>query len=141
MTDYIELICVKEKSKLRVRIITPGYYNDANCQFPRDMRMENRKFRVPKEYVNLITQRGKYFYSVKKRDYIEIVKEEIDINNLKIYEDNSNNDCAICLVNTKSVVFYKCGHYYCCKDCASFITKCPICRESIVQYIEKELVL
>lgn len=38
----VTLKCLKEKNKLRVRIISPGYYNNANCQFPRNIRLEGR---------------------------------------------------------------------------------------------------
>lgn len=64
---FVELICVKKDGKLRVRILSEGYYNDANCQFPKDLRVENRRFRVPVANVNLITMKGKYYYSVKKK--------------------------------------------------------------------------
>ena len=48
MSDQqVYLECVREKSKLRVRIISPGYYSDANCQFPRAIRVEGRKYSVP----------------------------------------------------------------------------------------------
>jgi len=40
--DIVYLQCVKVKNKLRVRITTPGYKNDANCQFPRAIRVEGR---------------------------------------------------------------------------------------------------
>jgi hypothetical protein len=141
MSDYIELVCIKEGSKLRVRILTNGYYNQANCQFPRALRIEGRKFRVKCEHINLITSRGKYFYSVKKKEHIEILDEEvdelcIDLKSFQIY-DSKMDDCAICLSNTKTTVFYPCGHYYCCSDCSYQIKKCPICRKDISKLIEK----
>ena len=34
-TNYVYLKCVKEGKKLRIRITSPGYNNDANCQFPK----------------------------------------------------------------------------------------------------------
>ena len=30
MNEIVELICVKERNKLRVKIITPGYLNRTN---------------------------------------------------------------------------------------------------------------
>lgn len=33
------LKCVKEGSKLRIKIISDGYLNSANCQFPRALRV------------------------------------------------------------------------------------------------------
>lgn len=134
--DCVELICINEKGKLRVKIITNGYYNDANCQFPKKIRLEGRKYKVNKVHVKLITQRGKYFYSIKTKD-IQILDEDIDLSNLKIYE-NPDIECIICMVNAKNRIF-NCGHYYCCDVCASRITKCPICREVITNIIDSNL--
>jgi hypothetical protein len=38
------LKCVKEGSKLRIKIISSGFFNEANCQFPKNIRVEGRKF-------------------------------------------------------------------------------------------------
>lgn len=139
--SFVELVCVKERNKLRVRILTSGYYNNANCQFPRDLRVEGRKFRVNTDHVKLITVRGKYFYSVKNKSHIEIVNDiSIDLKNFKVFEDNKVEDCAICLCNTKDTVFYPCGHYYCCNECSNKLSNCPICRNTISQKIEKSLI-
>ena len=140
--EYVEMICVKEKSKLRVKIITHSYLNYANVQFPRDLRIEGRKFRVPSSYVNLISTRGKYFYSVKKREQIVIMEniENVNIENIKIFQDESISECAICLDCEKDTIFYPCGHYYCCDACSKQIINCPICRVDITLCIKKELV-
>ena len=38
-------------------------------------------------------------------------------------------DCGICLTNKIDVMFYKCGHLYCCENCAVKLNgTCPICR-------------
>jgi Ca-activated chloride channel family protein len=41
--NYVELACIKQGSKLRVKIVSAGYLNYANCQFPRDIRIEGAK--------------------------------------------------------------------------------------------------
>lgn len=64
----ITLICVKEGSKLKVKILTPGYIKNANCQFPRDIRIEGRRFSVDSSYMNLVINNGRYFYSVKNKN-------------------------------------------------------------------------
>jgi hypothetical protein len=138
-TEFVQLICVKEKSKLRVKIITQSYINYANVQFPRDLRIEGRKFKVPANYVNLICSRGKYFYSVKKREQIEII-DNIDLSNLQIYQDVDVSECAICLTNEKNTIFNPCGHFYCCDVCSKQIKSCPICRTNITSNIHKNLV-
>lgn len=133
------LECVKEKSKLRVRILTQGYYRDANCQFPRDLRVEGRKFEVKAENVKLINTRGKYYYSVRDRAHIKILEEaEIDLSQLKIYQDEDTDDCAICLSETKDSIFFPCGHFYTCESCSKKVQNCPVCRAKISQIIPKE---
>lgn len=138
--DHVILHCVKEKSKLRVKILSPGYYQDANCMFPRDLRIEGRKFKVPVYAVQLITTRGKYYYSVKDKFGIDILDEGYVIPppaDMKIFEDIDNPECCICLSEPKSVVINPCGHYYMCKGCSASVTKCPICRVQIKGCIEK----
>lgn len=51
--DNVYLKCIKESGKLRVKIISPGYNQNANCQFPRDMRVENRVFCVPANNISV----------------------------------------------------------------------------------------
>ena len=38
--EQIQLKCVREGKKLRIKIISPGYIQSANCRFPRDIREE-----------------------------------------------------------------------------------------------------
>jgi hypothetical protein len=44
--------------------------------------------------------------------------------------------------NTKEIVFSKCGHYICCKECAINIfektKKCPICRNIINSIVNRD---
>ena len=50
--------CVKEGSKLRVRVVSPGYHADWYCQFPRDLRVEGARFVV--DQLREATQGGFY---------------------------------------------------------------------------------
>lgn len=137
-SNDVLLKCVKQGSKLRVRIISPGYYNDANCQFPKDIRKEGRVFKVNvKEVVLAEGSAGRYFYRIKNG--ITILDGVIDenITKVKIFEDRTENDCAVCLCSPKSTVIVPCGHFYTCKDCSSKLDKCPICRGSILKLIDK----
>ena len=146
--DYIYLTCIKEKSKLRVRILTSGYFDKANCQFPRDLRIEGRYFKVHKRNVKLITTRGKYYYCVKSKHDIEIIDEIVmlerelsescSVSGLKIYEDQTQEECLICCDAKKDIIFYPCGHFYTCKTCSPNCSKCPICRVKVEAYINKE---
>ena len=64
--DFVRLKCVEEGRKLRIKIISPGYNSEANCQFPRDIRVANREYIVPREDVTFTDTRGKFFYRIKK---------------------------------------------------------------------------
>lgn len=146
-TEYVILECVEEGSKLRVKMKSPGYLINSNCQFPRDLRVAGRKFKVPVEYVKLMTQRGKYFYSIKNKSVIQIINDdehkELNMENIKkntkIYEDADTNDCAVCLCNEKDTVFIPCGHFYTCMGCSQQLKTCPICRCTITERISKSL--
>jgi len=36
--EVVRLQCVKVNGKLRIRVVSPGFNLDANCQFPRNIR-------------------------------------------------------------------------------------------------------
>lgn len=140
MNEIVELICVKERNKLRVKIITPGYLNTANCQFPKQLRVEGRKFQVKSTNIKLIQTRGKYFYSIAGKNIINqdtysTINSEINTIT-QIFEDETTNECSVCLDNEKNIVF-NCGHLYTCPDCSYRLTKCPICRIPITLRIDK----
>lgn len=137
-SEYVYLTCVKVGSKLRVRIVSPGYYSDANCMFPRAIRMAGRKYRVPRACVSLITTRGKYYYSVKAG--IEVLEEAVVLKPemIKIFEDTTTDECAICMMEKKSVIVNPCGHYYMCTACCQSVRNCPICRGPIQGFLRKE---
>lgn len=149
MENLVCLTCVKEKGKLRVKILSKGYLPNANCQFPRDLRVEGKNFYVNREYLKLAITRGKYFYSCLKRKEIHELptlennemKELIEITrafeNLKIYQDETTDECVVCMDGKKDTVFCPCGHYYCCSKCATKLTICPICRSPIDDRIDK----
>ena len=139
----IRLKCIKINGKLRVRILTPGYFTNANCQFPRDLRIEGRLYDVSASAVILVT-RNKNFYSVTKKSAIKIVSGDIDelsdllhVITINVFEDNASDDCAICMTNEKCMVIVPCGHYYTCAECTKKINKCPICRCGFTKSINK----
>jgi hypothetical protein len=134
----VTLICVKEGSRLRVKILSDGYIKNANCQFPRSIREEGAIYHVDSEYVNLHTSRGRYFYSVKKLSEITIVSNHPI--NLTIYENEEETECVICVSSLKDTVFVPCGHYYCCSSCSQQLDKCPICRSVLTRCINRSLV-
>lgn len=108
--EYIQLKCFKEGSKLRIKILSPGYIQSANCRFPRDLRNEGYIYLVPSSDITLIYTRNKFFYNIKKHN-IQIVNESIISINIKVYGDTNieNPECSICL-DTKSelIIFAPC---------------------------------
>lgn len=128
------LQCLADGSRLRVRIISPNYFNDLNCQFPRQIRKEGRVYKVKPSQIKLMKRPGTDFYSIKQAKDIIIVDEEAQITKVeKIFQDESTENCCICLDEKKYYVFSQCGHYYVCKSCydSSPFEKCPICRSVI----------
>lgn len=133
------LKCVKEGSKLRVKIVSSGYFNDSNCQFPRDLRAEGRMYKVPPESITLASSKnGNYFYRVKKGqiEVVNLVDPEV-LKKMTVFEDASLSECAICFEAPKDTVIVPCGHFYTCKPCSSKLQRCPICRGGITSIIDK----
>lgn len=137
----VNLVCIKEKSKLRIRIVSPGYKKEANCQFPRNLRIEGRKFTAPSNDVSLVKHGSSYFYRVKPSN-IKVVDEHVELelsqeykDNLKIYGENNHSDCVVCMCEVPDAVFGPCGHLSCCMGCANVLYsstgKCPMCRSGI----------
>lgn len=71
--EKIELVCIKEGGKLRVRIATLGYFTDANCIVPRELRMEHARYRVSPLDITLVTLHGTHYYNIRNRACIEVV--------------------------------------------------------------------
>jgi len=134
----VSLICVKEGNRLRIKITSDGYYNDANCMFPKNLRVEGARYLVPVQDVSLITRTNKYYYSVKKNN-IKVLSDAEIIKSMKVFEDADVQDCAICLENPKNIIIRPCGHFYLCSTCSKAVTNCPICRSKIIGVITKDM--
>lgn len=138
--EEVMLECVKEKSRLRVKIISPGYLNSANCRFPRNIREEGKKYSVPKSAISLISGRaGKYFYIIKKSE-IKVLDEEFKVD--KIYEEEGDI-CIVCMDQPYDMVIVPCGHYCLCSECTHAIRsgldpRCPICRGDIKNAVTRD---
>ena len=139
--EMVELVCIRVGGKLRVRITTPGYLREANCQFPRAIRAEGRRYRVPAADVRLAVG-ARNFYRVAGQ-HVEILGEAAPAAQspvARIYEDAEESACAICLTNEKEVVFAPCGHFFCCSPCASAVRACPICRAPIAARLDRSAI-
>lgn len=130
--DYVYLECIKEGKKLRVKIISPGYNNNANCQFPRAIRTEGCKYKCRASAISVAKNKGGFFYRVAKKG-IEILKDSMGMPE-KIYE---MVECCVCMDEESNIVLVPCGHLVMCKNCSKEIEKCPICRQKIIMKINK----
>ena len=134
--NCVYLQCIRVRNRLRVRIISNNYVQNLNCQFPRALRIENQIYSVPPEDIQLVKRLHQDFYSIGKRN-IELIEDVNVQNSLKIYTEEDDDTCCICLDNKKHFVFISCGHYYVCKICLDHeqFTTCPICRSIIIKAI------
>ena len=136
-SSSVYLQCVKEGKKLRIKIISSGYNNNANCQFPRGIRIEGRRYKVPSNAISVAggESRG-FFYRVSKNSIIILDDEVKILENLKIF---ATNDCVICLDDDAAeMVIIPCGHLSFCQECSKKINDtCPMCRGKIHAKIHK----
>jgi hypothetical protein len=138
----VYLKCFEDGRKLRVRIVSPGFNQDANCQFPRDLRSPGRVFSVNAGQIS-IAARGtqKFFYRVAKPIRVEDIGFDIPTQEAvvqkpeRVFEDSDQNDCLVCLDEPKGIILVPCGHYMLCATCAAAVGKCPLCRAAIAQRI------
>lgn len=134
--NIVYFMCVNEGKKLRVRVTTPSYNSNANCQFPRNIREDGGVYSAPSSAVRFGRgPAGKFFYRVSAKFVTKIQekKDKIIIN--KIYE-NDDIECIVCMDNPHDVIIVPCGHYCMCLNCASKIksssgSSCPMCRGNI----------
>lgn len=143
ITSTVRFTCVSEGSKLRVRIVGPGYNNRSNVQFPRAIRVAGKFYTAPSSAVTYRRgPRGTEFYHVTP-SCITIVSDEAEratmIEALRVFEVDPAPECCICMSDDKSVIFIPCGHYCTCGSCAQRLmgtdgSKCPICRSMIVDF-------
>lgn len=139
----VRFTCVAEGSKLRVRIVGPGYSNRANVQFPRAIRVAGKFYTAPSSAVTYRRgPRGTEFYHVTP-SCISIVSDEAEratmIEALRVFEVDPAPECCICMVEDKSIIFMPCGHYCTCPSCAQRLmgdrSVCPICRSNIADFV------
>ena len=94
--ELVRLKCVKEGSKLRVRIISAGYNPRANCQFPRAIRVEGREYTYPAtDVVFAESAQHKFFYRIMKKNNIEVLGHTNNTNNKNDNKNNDNNKNSI----------------------------------------------
>jgi hypothetical protein len=148
--------CVKTEGRLRVRVISPGYANDANCQFPSAIRIENHIYAAPVSALSFARgPAGKFFYRVKSKEVRavdgmpdqlrpQIHHEAVHVDRVYRATEEGDNDCLICCSADQDVVFVPCGHLCACSDCANRIfirdKRCPICRTNVVHVCPMDMI-
>lgn len=138
----VHFICIKVGSRLRIRITSPKYSQEANCQFPRAIREEGRCYTAPASDVSMVETRGKFYYRVKKTN-IKIV-DSADVCDPKVEQifEEGGSECIVCMDADYEVVIVPCGHYCLCKDCAFILQGttgiCPICRGDINMVVTRD---
>jgi len=149
--SYVLLKCVKQKSKLRVQMMSSApFIKGINCQFPRDIREEGMYYVVKAEGIKL---KGTFYTAMQKDivvcktfDLNEIKKYINDLNSLDktnnirpatIFGEDDDSECVICLNEVKDTVFAPCGHYMTCSICSAKCSKCPICRGVIISILKR----
>lgn len=131
------LKCVKVGGRLRVHITSPEYFTDHYCQFPKAIRVENAVYQVPLSDVAFVMQTSRGAFYRIKRNNIRIVSNDSPTTTTatapvrRVFQDEAENDCAICLSEPKHYIFGPCGHFYVCRSCADQLALCPICRSYI----------
>jgi hypothetical protein len=139
----VELHCVTEDRKVRVKIAayinSEGkryenvYDNTFNCRFPRNLRIDGRKFHVPDENVKLNCTPGKSaFYIVSAKNIITLPDTVIE----HVWE--TSTECVICLSADSEIIFTPCGHKCSCLSCGKKLKQCCICRAPIKSMITME---
>jgi len=143
--DLVRLKCVLEgKDRLRIKIISRGYNQYANCNFPKNIRVANREYLVPKSDVQMSDQKGKFFYRIGKNnikicDETDIETVSDSLKNLKVYGSDIT-ECCICLTaDNEFIIFAPCGHFVSCNVCCVTLKKCPMCRADIKQIVTKDM--
>lgn len=146
LNNLVHLVCIKEGSKLRIKMKSLNYLTNSNCRFPRDLRIEGMSYYVTPDCVTLNRSRNTFFYMVNKHGIkYSVMDNEInnihtggDINRIgKIFEDENDPLCIVCLDNNKEMVIAPCGHYNTCAVCVARLDKCPLCRGNIEYYINR----
>jgi len=70
---------------------------------------------------------------IKSELYSRLQTAETDLDYAIEARDKNNREanCSLCMENPADVVFFHCRHMCSCKECATKLRDCPICRQKI----------
>lgn len=133
--EFVRIKIVKSGKKLRARVVSPGYNSEANCQFPRNIRVEGKVFEIPIFDLKFSQVKCKFFYRVTGKNIKEVL-EDYSIPE-KIFE---SPECIVCLDSPSTIILAPCGHFCLCSTCKDNIVneKCPMCRIKVQHYVTKQ---
>ena len=77
-----------------------------------------------------LTQKVIQFFSKQSKDKNEDAQKE------SLVLSNNERNCKVCMMNEITILFTPCGHLVACKECASSLFQCPICRNKIIRIIK-----
>lgn len=109
-----------------------------------EMKKREREFATMKKELKITKNVLKVaeFQESKDRCFKNQKDKVIEKNDLLINELKDENQrlsdqtlCGICYTEKIQVVFIPCRHFYCCQSCASFFSKCPVCKEDIINIV------
>ena len=125
--NEVELLCTKKttgkREKLVVRVITKGYSQQLNCQFPRKIRSPGALFKTSSNNILLRRRKKKYFYMYTGP------KDITPSSHITVYDDGADSVCAICMDAAPDSALAPCGHAQFCNQCISKLITCPICKK------------
>jgi hypothetical protein len=144
--NYVLLKCVKEGSKLRVKMMSSApFVKGSNCQFPRAVREEGTYYVVRAEKVKF---KGNFYTAMSSDAIVCQTKSEDEVRRYigsldakvrvgTIFGDDDESECVVCMSATKDSVFANCGHFVCCAGCAAQCKLCPMCRGAIASILKR----
>jgi len=122
---------------------------EANCQFPRDIRREGCMYTVPSSSIRFAENAyRKFFYRIARHsvtvltdvDNVDEITKNQRIHLAKVFEEE-NVECIVCMDHDHDAVLVPCGHYCMCEKCANHIHTtihtCPMCRRRIDQVVTR----
>lgn len=141
--DFVRLKCIKVGSKLRVRIVSSGYALQANCRFPRAIRVEGKEWEVPAANVTIKGTANGHYYIVNVKGMREAQDDRVGPSAKpdKVFDMVENNECGICMSeksNAEIAVIVPCGHRIACFVCLKSCVTCPVCRGKLVKLIRSD---
>lgn len=167
--QLVYFTCVEEKRRLRVRIISPGYNPESNCQFPSAIRTVGGRYSAPVSAIKFARgSAGKFFYRVAAKK-VRVVRGNArpnEVNNIGANRDDDLEDlveqmegvkitldqvygddeeaCIICMDEAHEVVVVPCGHFCMCGGCGNQVKEitglCPLCRVEIQELVTRDMI-